>query len=55
MLSSIFLNLVSNMLMLVPIFVTGSILLSLVIFKPFPSWNDQRASFPAGGDDWELP
>ena len=41
--------------MLVPIFVTGKILLFLFIFKQFPSWNNQRAPFPAGGDDWELP
>ena len=55
MLTSISINWISNMILLVPIFVTGNLLPLPVHCNLFPSWKDQRAPSAAGGHHWELP
>ena len=55
MLTSLTINCVSNMILLVPIFVTGNLLPVPVHCNLFPSWNDQRSPSAAGGQYRELP
>ena len=58
MLTSLTTNCIFNMILLVPIFVTGitpNLLPVSVHCNLFPNWNDQRAPSAAGGQHWELP